>query len=169
MALLQDYLDDADRMLQLYCEGARAAGGRPIRVELPKALLEMVRCLSLVRRLDPRDEATGRLAVHDALWQDLLLTEALAPGPALDRQVARLAESWDDFARMTGAELQRADDASEPGDLEGLGQPGPNDRAVGTACAGSTHSHPSMVLARLRPRTPCPGLVEAAARAFAPV
>jgi hypothetical protein len=166
-ALLRCYLDDADRMLRLYRAGIAAA--RPERVELPKTLLEMVRCLTLVRRLDPRDEAPTRGEVHAALWRALLATEALPPGAALDRQVARLADSWRDFTRITDEELQEVDETAGPGDLAALGALGPDDRAVGTACAGSTHSHPVAVQTRLRPHTPCPGLVEAAARAFAPV
>lgn len=165
--LVQGYVEDAGLMLQLHRAGAaRGETG----VELPKTLLEMVRCLVLVRRLDPRDEAAGRRGVHDALWRDLLATEALPPGPSLDRQLARLASSWQDFARVTADELRRAPYADrQDAPATPTTDLGAGDRAVGAACAGSTHTHPLAVQSRLRHQTPCPGLVDAAARAFAPL
>jgi len=156
--LLADLVEGTDRMLSLH-RAALLRGTEP-RVELPKLLLEMVRCMVMARRLDPRVESPCRTAAHDDLWRDLVSIQQLAPGAALDMQLRQLGSSWWEFAAVTAEELTLARRHSS--DADGLGwQTSPM-----SALRGCLRTHPDVVQPLLRRETPCPGLVEAAAQAF---
>jgi|1186.fasta_scaffold261797_2 hypothetical protein len=157
--LLADLVDGTDRMLLLH--RAALLNGTDSVVELPKLLLEMVRCLVTARRLDPRDESPYRAAAHDGLWRDLVAIEQLAPGAALDQRLRQLPRSWLEFAAVTAEEVSRA--RRHPSDTEGPDWP----TTTGGAMHGCHRTHPTAVQPLLRHETPCPGLVETAARAFA--
>jgi hypothetical protein len=160
--LLADLVEGTDRMLSMH-RTALLRGTDPL-VELPKLLLEMVRCMVMVKWLDPRDESPCRPAAHQQLWRDLVATELLAPGPALDQQLRQLGRSWLEFAAVTDDELSVTRD--HPSELDSLDRP---TAAVVGPMRGGTRTHPTAVQPMLRHSTPCPGLVEAAARAFSGV
>lgn len=155
-ALVAQYLDDTSAMLAAHRRGVRH--GTPDLVGLPKVLLEMVRCLTLGRYADPR-HAPGLAPAQARLRADLLATERLAAGPALDQQVERLSASWAEYVGAARPPLVDGEQGRRPA---GVQLPG-----IGSVCDGSPHAHP-LAVGALRTTTPCVGLVTTAERAFTP-
>jgi hypothetical protein len=144
------YLGDAE-LIGRTVRGALIAGD-PGFDNVPKLCLEMVRCTVLVDRVaDPADGLLREL--RDALLGELTRLERYSPAdPRGDQSLARVARLWAAYRMVAVRALAGGEPAGDPG---------------GNRMGRVQHSHPSAVLPYLRPQLPCPGLVAAAADAFA--